>query len=237
MPARTRLTKALQKWIRKGGSLSDTLGSTRDVETTEADVEAICAALDVLRAEPDRDGERIMGTCLSTLVGLFQNADPGARKALTREGLPRLRVWIRDRLEGKEVDGDDFVFILKIFAAYRQREDVDLIATAAKRSIYPETFVWGITFMCFDREHPHWRAMVEALRDQPLVGTIRAGYLVMANRLASEGVLDRHPLDSSFGREQMALWFRDEDERNARFGRLAGEALPFIDPAWRGPAF
>jgi hypothetical protein len=232
---KSSLLRALNQWTEKGGDLADRLSSNQDQPVqSPAEAAAICAALDALRTRPDRAEDDSILSPLHTLTAFFQNVETkDAFEVLTQDGLPRLRTWVRDCLDGRDVDEDDVMFILKILAMYRQPEDIDLIAEAARKPIDAEGFMWSMIFGQFDEEHPYSVQMIDALRD-PLPGDfILVSYLDMANGLAALGKLDRHPFNSPAGREHLEAWLRDTDEENFSYAHSATTALPFIDSTLR----
>jgi hypothetical protein len=235
MFGKSGLVKALDKWASQGGDLRDTLASHRNQPVkSKAEAAAVCRALDALRERPERAGERIIGSPVHTLAAFFQRVDSKeAFEVLVEDGLPRLRAWVRDGLDDRDADKDDVMFLLKILGMYRQREDVDLIARAARKPINPDGFLWSVVLGQFDAEHPHSTEMIDALRDPLPVGFIRVAYLDMANGLAISGTLDRHPYESPAGRTQLETWLRDPNEEHFSFAHSATAALPFIDATWR----
>ena len=126
MSAQSQLAESLKRWMTNGGDLDDALESESDlpVETPE-DANAICAALDAVRSKPELLDEDALSSPLHTLTSFFQHAEGDeAIETLRQEGLPRLRAWVQDALDGKNVDDDDVMFIMKILAMYGEPEDV-----------------------------------------------------------------------------------------------------------------
>lgn len=228
------LAPTLNHWATAGGDLKDLLGADCDQPLkTKADVQALCAALGALRTRPDRVKKRISSP-LHTLTAFFQQVESEeAVEALKREGLPHLRVWVRDLLEGRNVDENDVMFVVKMLAMYRQREDVALIAEAARKPLHPDSYMWSIVLGPFDGEHPWSTNMVLALSTPLPAGFIRVAYLDMANHLAITGKLERHPFDTPEGRQQLEEWLRDPDKEHFSHAHSATAALPFVEPASR----
>lgn len=235
MFGKSSLAKCLDKWTKQGGDLRDTLGSNRDQPVkSKAEANAICAALDAIRAEPDRLGGDIICSPLHTLAAFFQQVETGeALEVLKQDGLPRLRTWVRDLLDGRDVKADDVMFIMKILAMYRQREDVDLIAQAARKPIKADGFMWSVVLGQFDGEHPYSAEMIDALRNPLPTEFILVTYLDMANGLAIAEKLHQHPFDSRSGRKHLEAWLRDTNEENFSYAHSATAALPFIDQSAR----
>ncbi|MFZ5828733.1 MAG: HEAT repeat domain-containing protein, partial [Planctomycetota bacterium] len=235
MFGRSSLAKVLDKWAKHGGDLDEFLSSGSDQPVhSKADAIAICAALDAIRAEPKRAGKQVIGSPLHTLAAFFQQVETKeALEVLRQDGLPRLRTWVRDLLDGRDVEEHDVMFIMKILAMYRQREDVDAIAQAARMPIDASGYMWSVILSQFNGEHPYAADMIEALRDPLPTQFILVAYLDMANGLAIAKKLDRHPFDSQAGRKHLEAWLRDTNEQNYSYAHSATAALPFIDPTRR----
>lgn len=185
------LVKAIEKWIRHGGSIREIIpkGVEGSVNSTR-EANLVCAALDALCENRGLLNENPSLSSLHTLVNLFQRVkDPKALAVLKQEGLPRLRRVFRDHLEGKHAAKGDAMFVLKILAMYRQREDVDLIARAARNAIDQEDYRWSIVLGQFDLQHPFSQEMIDLLRAPLPRGFLSVCYLDMANALAAGGGL------------------------------------------------
>lgn len=230
MFGKSPLVKALEKWIKIGGDLDEILSKNRNghvKSVTEA--KAICVALDVLYAERNGAHDDFICSPLHTLTAFFQQVENKPPfEFLKKEGLPRLRRWVCDVLDGKVVKEGDVMFILKILAMYRQHEDVELIAKAARKPIDPESYMWSLIFSQFTAEHPYSAEMIDALRDPLPSDFILVGYLDMANVLAFNGKLEQHPFDSQAGQSCLEAWLRDTNKENVSYALSATTALPFI---------
>ncbi|MBK9156247.1 MAG: HEAT repeat domain-containing protein [Chloracidobacterium sp.] len=224
------LEKAIDQWSKEGGKLDDFSQSSRNQPVrSKSEAKAICRALDSLRLRENTDNQDFWSS-LHTLVAFFQQVDSEeALEIFVQVGLPCLRMWIRDGVDGKHVDEDNLLFIMKILAMYREREDVDLIARAARKPISSDGFMWSIIFGQFGSEHPFANEMVDALRDPLPTGFILISYLDMANALAIAGTLDQHPFDSNAGLTHLQSWLTDTDEENFSYALSSTAALPFID--------
>jgi hypothetical protein len=225
MFGKSALVKCLEKWMKRGGDLDDVLSSRDYSVTSTEEANAICGALDALRAKPAQ-------ACspLHTLTAFFQQVESKeAFEVLTREGLPRLRAWVRDCISGKDVDEDDVMFLLKILALYRQREDVAIIAEAARLPLDPDGFMWSVILGQFDDEHPYALEMIDALAEPLPTGFILVAYLDAANQLAISGKSSRHPFNNEAGRKKLEAWLLDANEENFSYAHSATAALPFID--------
>jgi len=221
----------LRKWAKHGGELDKALPSRGDSPVeSEAEVEALCAALDAYRADPTRGATRIVGSPLHTLTALFQQAETKkAQHALRTHGLSRLRVWVEDALAGKPYREDDILFILKILGMYREAQDADLIARAARHPLNPNAFMWSIVLGQFNDDHPHVAMLISALKEPLPQGFILVSFLDMANNEAIAGRLPNHPFDTKQGHEALEVWFKDTSEEGISYAHSATAALPFIE--------
>jgi hypothetical protein len=224
------LSKGLRKWAKQGGDLRKALPSLGDeLVRTEAEVEALCAALDAYRADPT-GATRIVGSPLHTLTALFQQVETEeAHHALRRHGLSRLRVWVEDALGGKPHSEDETLFILKILGMYGEEQDVELIAKAARYPIGPEAYIWSVILARFKDKHPQVAALIAALKEPLPQGFIRVAFLDMANAEIIAGRIPSHPFDTILGHEALEAWFKDTAEEHFSYAHSATAALPFID--------
>jgi hypothetical protein len=225
---KSKLEKKLDTWILEGGNLYELLRSEMNQPvSSRADAKAVCRALDVVREKGN--SAATFASTLHHLTGFFQPPDDQkAMEVFATVGLPRLRMWVHDLLAGEDVDEDSVMFILKILAKYRQREDVDLVARAARLPNVADRFMWSTIFDEFDSDHPYSNQMIDALRDPLPLGFVLVGYLDMANTLAIAGKLDFHPFDSNAGCEQLERFLQDKNEDNSSYAVSATAAIPFI---------
>jgi hypothetical protein len=230
MFGKSTLKKSLDKWVQKGGDLSEILSLDNDAQVkTKAEADSICAALDAIRNEPERNNDEDFSSPLHTLTAFFQQV--GSRKAfdvLRQEGLPRLRMWVRDLLDGKDIHEGDVLFILKILSMFHQQEDVAVIAEAARKPVDADGFLWSIIFNQFVAKHPCSQEMIDALRDPLPTDFILVSYLDMANRLALAGKLDQHPFDSPEGQKHLEAWLLNTDKDKFSYAHSAAASLPFV---------
>jgi hypothetical protein len=229
------LTNVIEKWTKHGGDLDDILSSiSYSPVKSKTEAEAICAAIDALSADPARVVKVLIGSPLHTLAAFFQHVEnEESFDVFKQEGLPRLRSWVRNHLDGQDDRMEVIMFLLKILAMYRQYDDVDLIAEAARRQINADSYMWSIILKQFDAEHPFSGEMIDRLRDPLPTGFISVAYLDMANSLAIAGKTERHPFDSEAGRKQLEVWLSDTNEENFSYAHSATAALPFIDQSLR----
>jgi hypothetical protein len=144
--------------------------------------------------------------------------------------LPRLRRLIA---EAEVEDEHEVMFVMKILAMCRQRQDVATIARAARDPRLQDTFMWSIVFGQFDREHPGSVELLAALRDPMPDGFARVAFLDMANGHAVAGALAEHPFDTPTGIEQLARWLEDPSSEHFSYARSATIASLFVHDAAR----
>jgi hypothetical protein len=231
MFGKSALVRSLEKWLQDGGDLNEVLSSKSErLVKTKAEVDAICTALDTLRAGAARTGAEPIRSPLHTLTAFFQQVESkDAFEAFQQDGLPRLRAWVRDCIDGGDVDKGTVMFVLKILAMYRQREDVDLIAQAARMPLESGGFLWSVIFGQFDTEHPYSLDMIDALRNPLPTDFISVAYLDAANQLAISGDLKQHPFNTEAGTNSLEAWLLDTNEDTFSHALSATAALPFID--------
>lgn len=232
---KSELEKVLHSWAEQGGELDGAIiADVGRAVRSVAEAKAVCHALDAFRARFDGRHDGVISP-LFTFAAFFQNVESeDAYRFFAGEGLPRLRLWVEDLIDGRQVDEDAVMFILKILAMYRQSQDVALIARVVRMSQYADSYNWSIIFSEFGPDHPFAGDMIDALRDPLPEGFALVAYLDMANALALAGKLDRHPFDSGPGSERLEAFLRDEDEENYGNAISATAALPFIESSQRG---
>ncbi len=232
---KSRLTKALEQWVNQGGSLGDKLPPFRNhTVKSEAEVVAICAALEKLRREPARSPIDIIYRPLQQLAALFENAaSRKAKDAIAKLGLPKLRVWVHDFLNGADLNEDDIVLILLILAKYQQREDVTLIAKTARHPKAMESYHWPSVFREFEADHPYVEALIANLRNGLPRGFAGIAFLDLTIMLSFARRLPEHPFNSPAGCQLLEEWLTDTDPEKYSYAQSATACLAFLDPSIR----
>lgn len=230
MFGKSSLEKSLNRWAKQGGKLDELLAEhTNQPVRSPSEAKAVCVALDALRHRREDDNSDTRSS-LHQLTAFFQQVESdGAFEILAKDGLPQLRIWVRDLIDGKQGDHDAVMFIMKVLAMYQQKEDVDLIANAAQVPINADGFMWSRIFSQFGPAHSFANDMVDALRYPLPTSFILVSYLDMANALAIAGKLNLHPFDSDTGRNHLERWLSDKNEETFSYALSATAALPFID--------
>jgi hypothetical protein len=233
---KSKLASTLEKWEKQGGDLGSVLHELGDYQVKKAaDARAICRALAAPRlSQPE--STRVITSPLHALTGLFQDvASQEAFDELKERGLPFLRRMVREGMSGaSEERADDLLFVLKVLALYKQPEDVDLLAEAARHSLGPENFLWPVIFGLVDAEHPGWRRLCELLRSPLPQGFIGVAYLDFVNSHAIRGALTDHPFAAPEGVAMLRAWLSDPEEERFSHAHSATAALPFIPEGPRG---
>ena len=236
---RSKLEEALQEGEGPGNDLAETLLALGDCAvTTTAEAEAICAALDRLDEAPaamppgleaGAQDPELAATPLRLLASLFQRVrEPEAFDVLAERGMPRLLAHYRARLGASRRNREDLLFLLKVFAMYPSEEGVEEIASAARRGLWAEDFLWETILQQFDGEHPHRLLLCDKLRDPLPRGFTAIAFLDFANGLTIGGDVEEHPFDSPVGKALLEGYLTDGDPERYSFAHSATAALPFV---------
>jgi hypothetical protein len=227
----------LRRAIREGVALGDigtALGRVADAELHTRDDAAAVADLvashpdDLLR--PDANGRRP----LRVVLGLFQQVETEeAFLVLAERGLPALRAIFDALLTEPEDHQEILLFLTKIFALYRDEQDLSRIADAARSPALHDHPLWAVVFQTIDDEHPLRDALLDALRDPLPQGFAAIAYLDFANSLARGQSLS-HPFDAPAGHAMLEGWLAGRDEDHHSFAHSAAAALPFVSEPPRG---
>ena len=176
---------------------------------------------------------------LHTLTAFFQVVENReAFEILRAQGLPTLRLFVQDALEGVSVSENDILFVLKILGMYEQEQDVQLIAKAARKPFQVDDYMWSIIFSQFYDDHPYADLLINELRHPlPPAGFIRVTYLDLSNTIAINGKLKSHPFNTVEGKKQIEIFLLDQNKENFSYAHSATAALPFLDNDVRNPLF
>jgi hypothetical protein len=164
---------------------------------------------------------------------------------LRDHGLPTLRAILRGALrdgrpDSGEPDSIDTIerrkahlYVVKVLCAYQQRGDAALIVQAARDSDLAEGYLWDTIFGMTAERHPEAVEICGRLADPLPNGAIVTPYLNFANRLAREGVIGRHPFDSTAGVVRLSAFLTDRGAENYDSAISATSSIPFLDPGAR----
>lgn len=229
MRKKSRLLKALEKGVRPGGDLVEELDELQDDHPvrTQAEAEAICAALDHVAAHSKDD--RHMTSSLFRVAALFQQVDSEeAGDFLKREGLPRLLKNFDAQWAAADRDMNDLLFVLKIFAMCGYEDGISRIVAAARDPLGHEGYLWSVIFGQFAEDHPFREFICDELRDPLPTGFCGVAYLDFVNALAREEEIKDHPFDTTAGKAILHGWLIDTSPEHFSYAHSATAALPFI---------
>jgi hypothetical protein len=235
--AGSRLQRAIVTGLAPGGDLAEALLALGDYPiATREDAECVCEALERFPLRGPVGGEYRITSPLHALLSLFQDAaTEEAAEVFAERGVPELCRVFDESLETLEDDADvdALMFLLKILAMYRTYEGTLRVVAAARRPFRPDRFMWSVILGQYDKEHPHWRALCDQLRDPLPEGFLAVAYLDMANNLAIGGALTCHPFDTPAGVAQLAAWLTNLSPEEFSYAHSAAASLPFISPPAR----
>jgi hypothetical protein len=225
----TKLQKVLLDWEKHGGELSlSKHGLTGYSIEKKSDAEAICRVLSSERILKDKK-KYLISSPVTIIVSFFRNVgSEEALNVLKTRGLPLLRRIVRDNLTDLTRWEDDLLFILKILAMYREKEDISLILKAAYKPVSQDSYLWKQIFDQINEEHPGWRKLCEGLRSPLPNGFIAVAYLDFVNGMVLDGALEDHPFDSEEGIERLETWLTAADKKKFGYAQSATAALPFL---------
>jgi hypothetical protein len=235
------LELVLEKGLAAGGNLSQELAALGDypVETAQ-DAEAVCAALRKLSdsfipvaVQPGAEHCE-SGTCsnapLHPLASLFQDAETDeAFTVLQSQGLPILLEIFDKRLPHAFADeGEDLIFLLKIFVVYGYEPGMQRIVAALRQPLDHNLFVWGVLFETVHDEHPDRKFICDQLREPLPTGFAGVAYLDMVNNMAERGEAQPHPFDTPAGIELLRQWAISDLPEESSYAQSVAHAIPFL---------
>lgn len=226
----TPLQLAIERGLKPGGDLAAELDEIDDYTIkSKRDAQAICRALEIVNQAPEVMGKRGKSP-LYKLAGLFQDAEGGsaACEHLRAQGIPLLIKLAQKAKAEAGFDKSDFLFVLKMLAAYGTKEGADLVIEAAQSGYASDDYLWSVVLGMFSAEHPEARRVFSALSDPLPDKFLAVSLLDAANRLWLEGGEMRHPFDSDQGVERLEKWLRDSDPEHFSYAISATAALPFV---------
>jgi hypothetical protein len=223
------LADALKQWIDSGANgpdVSDFLYKASPEVATPADARAVCNALDTLYKEPERNRSGA-GLNLNRVLLLFQNvSSQPAFSVLRQDGLPRIRKWVRDAKKGGRLK--EFHLMLKILAAYKCEQDVELIAEAALRPGTDHPYMWNTIFSMFNDDHPYAEKLVEALRHPLPEGVRLTAFLNLCTDMMNDEIIKDHPFNANAGIEYLRTVLSHDFESDFADAEQAAMTIPFL---------
>ncbi|WP_324725990.1 HEAT repeat domain-containing protein [Actomonas aquatica] len=236
---KSRFQRAVDRW--EQARPSDKFGSFRkwhDHRISRAgEAKAVCRALSraTLRNPPASNlGERDV----HSLVGFVQAVDGEVAMAVFEEqALPQLRRLLVEGAAQPAQREDDVLFIAKVLALFKQREDAERVARLAASGYGADHFLWSVLLSVFGSGHEHAEVVVDTLRDPLPEGFLGVAFLDQANQLAIAGKLARHPYDCPDGLRRLRAWLSDSQPEHHSYAHSATAALPFLMSAERDTLF
>ncbi len=229
------LEQALARGLAPGGHLSQELGALGDYPLeTVADARAVCLALrryaDQLQQAAAAGGSDCDCSPLHPLASLFQEAETDeAYLVLEEHGLPILLEIFDRRLPLAIADeGEDLIFVLKIFVVYGYAPGMQRIVAALRQPLDHDLFVWGVLFETVHDEHPDRQLICDQLRDPLPTGFAGVAYLDMVNRMAQHGEALPHPFDTPEGIGLLRQWAQSERPEESSYAQSVAHAIPFL---------
>jgi len=235
------LELALEKGLSPGGNLSQELGVLGDYPLeTVRDAHAVCVALKRLSdslipaaVQPGSeacDGGECSNSPLHPLASLFQDAETDEAFAVLQTlGLPLLLEIFDKRLPHAVADeGEDLIFLLKIFVVYGYEPGMQRIVAALRQPLDHNLFVWGVLFETVHDEHPDRQFVCDQLRDPLPTGFAGVAYLDMVNNMAERGEAKPHPFDTAPGMELLRQWASSENADESSYAQSVAHAIPFL---------
>lgn len=230
----SRLEQALERGLAPGGSLSQELGALGDYPLeTVADARAVCLALKRYSEQLKQStaaGEACDCSGLHPLASLFQEAETDeAYLVLEAHGLPILLEIFDQRLPLAIADeGEDLIFVLKVFVVYGYAPGMQRIVTALRQPLDHDLFVWGVLFETVHNEHPDRQLICDQLRDPLPTGFAGVAYLDMVNRMAQQGEGLPHAFDTPAGIDLLRQWAQSERPEESSYAQSVAHAIPFL---------
>ena len=230
MFGKSKLQKTLESWSKSKGDLREALRSL-DASSIKKkkDALAVINALKTISFKSEQK-EFQFSSPVHTLVAFFQQVESQeAFTAFKEDGLPELRRLLKDGLKFPEYREDELMFIMKILAMYHQEQDVNLIIDVALSGFNSDGYMWSVIFGVFDKDHEHWKALIDGFKDKLPNGFVCIAYLDFVNGHAIEGRITKHPFDSDKGMEKLKFWLSDKNEENYSYAHSSTVALPFLN--------
>ena len=216
----------------------------RETLRTAEEAEAVVQLLRLWPLPPGVDTGQVVGSPLHDLVAWMQGVE-GAEAAAVfkRFGAPELVRIVDDliaQVEGAKEGEDtfrltsDLMFALKVVCMYAPEGGLERLHRAARSPHLHDEYLWSIVFAIAAGEGHPWQAgIVDALRDPIPRGFAGIAYLDLANDLARQGQVDRHPFDSEAGFALLKGWLEEREGGEVSYAHSATASIPFLSEARR----
>lgn len=223
------LTKRLNEWIKRGGDLDAALKYKDYPVRTKEEANSVIRAITYLRDSGTPSNESDFSSTFHSLAAFFQKVESReAFETLCKDGLPLLRLEVERVLAGEPAPDDTILFILKILAMYKQKEDVELISRVARANYEPGSYMWSVVFGIMGDDHPFAGQLVDALRNPLPKNFVAVAFLDLCNSLAIANKLHDHPFGTEEGISQLRVWLQSTDPSQYSYAHSATAALPFL---------
>jgi len=226
------LSRALNR-AALGASLAAELDGLGDCRiTTETEARALCRLASRFpvgaTAACPLDEAPFHRSDLHHLVGLFQDVDDeSCLEILRTEGIQELIRIFAHREELPPNEQPALLFLLKILAMYGEEEGLRVVAGALADGFENDGYLWSVILSVLGPEHPD-AATFFTLTSMPPPGFARVAYLDLANALALEGLVPRHPFDGSEGQRILLSYLESPNPDEYSYAQSAAAALPFV---------
>jgi hypothetical protein len=230
------LCRILEQWALEGGELPKLLSEYVSFTIhTEAEVRAICTALDRIHNTPPTP-EEPSPTALMTLTHLLSNAESEeAKEAVVDEGLTVLRWFVSDANSGKPHREEEILPMLEVFAVYQQKEDVQWIYKAILKPIAAQSKHWYSILSHFRKDTPYSRALIQGLAKHIPRETACLAFLDLCNHAFEEGWVQPHAFECEAGLAKLAKYLHPQSQRQPEYARAAAQSLKYLSSEHRGP--
>jgi len=234
MSEKTQLQETIERWTQNGGNITEMLrGVYYEPIKKKNDAVAISQALKSISFLREEKKFQI-GNPLSTLTAFFQQVESQeAFDAFKKNGIPELRRIFDEAFNQPGNHKSDLMFVLKILAMYRQKEDAYKVVEIAKSGFQSDGYMWTVILGIFDKGHPHWQIVMDGLREPLPQGFLCIAYLDFANDHAIQGNLQQHPFNTDAGFARLEKWLLDKNHEKFSYARSSMTALPFLDSKYR----
>lgn len=195
-----KLARLIRRWLDAGAPES----SERTIGSTFHDVLAL------MQSMPSREVAAPIVELLPAIVRLYE---------------ARADAWLAAPKTEKKTfdfhDGGDLVFALKVLAMYRE---TDPIVRAIDRGVAPDEYLWSIVAHHL-AQSGDGVVVLASLGGRIPDGFVGVALLDLANTLAREGKIARHPFDTTAGHARLHGWLTGNE---TSYAHSATATLPFV---------
>jgi hypothetical protein len=211
------------------------LGRRRKMSAEEAcDLCAFLEEIQDVRPLIDTTNRSPYDTLLYPLVMAFQTEmDQAACDVVHRVGMAQLLRICDLALAEPSTPAHPLTMMVKMFVMYAYEPAMERVPAIVRR--FPDEYMFSPAFdMLADERHPHGPRMIELLRDPLPEGFSAVLTLDLANALARQNRLQRHPFNSPTGIAKLEAWLTSKDGGEFSYAHSAAASLPFLAEPARG---